>query len=91
MSTTEQFIYINSAQPLGEHRQDLEDDIESQFSGALLVTGGGTGSAGWNIDLEPLRLGDSADLIESLCEFLRGRPVPRDTWLNFNGSSIKVY
>jgi hypothetical protein len=74
-------IFIYSKHPLGEARQDLEDDLESLLAGAGQCTGGGQGEGGWNIDLEvhdPDATGEWADRIAG---FLRERPVPRDTFL----------
>ena len=83
MATT---VFIYSYQRLSEPRIDLEDDLEDFLSGAGEVTGGGGGSAGWNIDLE-LELRDAADVehwAERLAGFLRDRGMPKDTFLEIS-------
>jgi hypothetical protein len=74
-------VYIYSYSPLESSRYALEDSIEEDFEGAVELSGGGSGSTGWNIDLEILDDSTSPAMIDSLLVYLRNRKVPRDTYL----------
>lgn len=44
-------IFIYSSTPLEDAKGEIEDAIEEALEGVCEVTGGGTGTEGWNIDL----------------------------------------
>ncbi len=73
-------IYSKATSPRLEQegRAGLEDDIDELLGSAGEVTGGGSGTAGWNIDLE---LGDGEKIevwTERIIRFLRDWGVPPD-------------
>ena len=70
-----------SEQSLGEARQDLEDDLEALLGTAGQCTGGGSGEAGWNIDLEVYEGAALEAWAQRIVALLRERPVPPDTYL----------
>lgn len=74
-------IFVYSGQSLGEARQDLEDDLEALLGAAGQCTGGGSGEAGWNIDLEVYEAAALEAWGQRIVAFLRERPVPPDTYL----------
>jgi hypothetical protein len=74
-------VYIYSYSPLEGGRYALEDSLEKDFEGEVELSGGGSGSTGWNIDLEILDDSTSPAMINSLLIYLRNKTVPRDTYL----------
>ncbi len=74
-------IFIYSREPLGEARQGLEDDLDGLLAGAGECTGGGCGERGWNIDLDVFDLATTDSWVERIIDYLRKRPVPRDTYV----------
>jgi len=81
------FLYssLNTGRLKEEGRSGLEDDLDEFLEGAGETTGGGSGSAGWNVDVE---LEDHADLnvwVDRVVLFLRKWQVPEDTVLDVNG------
>lgn len=71
-------IFLYSSLDLREARGNLEDDLSDFLGEAGEVTGGGSGTHGWNIDLQ---VSDEAlpGLLEKLTEFLTEWGVPPDT------------
>ena len=61
---------------------DLEEDIESFFDGRVEITGGGSGSMGWNVDLLLRYELPLEQQIEKLRTFLSNWGVPNDTSLS---------
>jgi len=82
-------VFINSRTCLGRFRLDLEEDIESAFAGKVEITGGGSGSMGWNVDLLLHHEGDVAAQIEALRTFLRTWEVPHDTSLSIVAGEVE--
>ncbi len=74
-------VFIYSNLPLGEARQDFEEDLKDVLSSAGQCTGGGAGKGGWNTDLETYDTETAELSVELVTEFLRARPVPPDTHL----------
>ena len=77
------YIYSKATSPRLEQegRGGLEDDIDDFLGNAGEVKGGGSGTAGWNIDLE---LGDGEEpavWTERIIRFLRDWGVPPDVEL----------
>lgn len=74
-------IFLYSQLPLPEPRGGLEDDLVDFLAEDGEVTGGGGGSPGWNIDVQLSERADTDKVLEGLIVFLRGWPVPKDTYL----------
>jgi hypothetical protein len=68
---------------------DLEEDIESAFAGNVEITGGGSGSMGWNVDLLLHHEAALEPQIERLRAFLSNWGVPQDTSLSVITSAIE--
>ena len=75
-------VFIYSSFPLRDARQGLEDDLDDMLGDAGEVTGGGSGGAGWNIDVEILVEAEANSLVSQIAAFLRDYPVPSDTHMN---------
>jgi hypothetical protein len=85
-------IFINSFCPLGFAKSELEDDIEDLLGDFGEVTGGGSGRAGWNIDIEIFNNENLDQFQQKIIKLLRNRDVPSDTYLQIVGKGdVKVY
>jgi hypothetical protein len=84
-------VFINAAPGFGRPRDEVEDAIEEFLGQRGVVTGGGAGELGANIDIEIH--GDDIDsgmLVEGLRALLISLSVPANTEIVFNGKSYSV-
>lgn len=59
------------------NRSDLEDDLEDWLGGRAEVCEGGSGTDGWDIDLEVPSVTVPKEFVQALLEFLRSHgPSP---------------
>ncbi|WP_395738124.1 hypothetical protein [Prosthecobacter sp.] len=82
-------VFINSRSQLDRSRWDLEEDIEAFFGGKVEITGGGSGTMGWNIDLLIHHDGALESQIDALRNFLSNWGVPRDTSLSIISGEVQ--
>jgi hypothetical protein len=76
-------VHLYSRLPYNQSRSDLEEAIDEHFAGRAEVTGGGSGTKGWNVDIELLN--DAVDFsafVQELVRYLRLMGVPSDSYLN---------
>lgn len=72
-------IYIYSKSPAPVDRYELEEDLQDFLGDDGMVSGGGAGDTGWNIDLE-VESASAEDVIQRLIPFLKEKQVGRDTY-----------
>ena len=85
---TDLFIYSNL--PLTCGRDVVEDAVDDAISGNGEVTGGGSGDAGWNVDVELFSADDTDAHVAAIVRTLRELPVPNDTYLVFGADQSRV-
>ncbi|QDT47600.1 hypothetical protein Pan258_16360 [Symmachiella dynata] len=74
-------IYIYSKSPAPVDRYELEEDLQDFLGDDGMVSGGGAGDTGWNIDLE-VESASAEDVIQRLIPFLKEKQVGSDTHLD---------
>jgi hypothetical protein len=84
-------IFIYSKKPLREPRGGLEDDLDDFLEGAGEVTGGGSGTTGWNFDVEIFDESQIEEWVKRLTTFLKKWKVPKDTYLKIGDRRIDVF
>jgi hypothetical protein len=82
------FIYFYSK--LREPRDVFEDALDECLGGKGEVTGGGSGEAGSNIDIE-IYEGDPRDFLEPIRKVLKELQVPQDTIIVIDKERFHVY
>ena len=86
-------VFIYSKLTLSRGRDEVEDALDDVLADAGEVTGGGAGSAGWNIDIELVSCDDTDRHVAGIACVLRELAVPADTYLvvGADQSRVNVY
>ena len=85
---TDVFIYSNL--PLSCGRDEIEDAVDDVIRGNGEVTGGGSGSSGWNVDVELTSDADADQHVAAIVVALRQLGVPDDTYLCVGADQLRV-
>ena len=86
-------VFIYSKLTLSCGRDEIEDALDDVLADAGEVTGGGAGSAGWNIDIELISCDDTDRHVAEIARILRELAVPTYTYLVIGAdqSHVNVY